>query len=126
MVRANLWREEHSLPNLHYLTGNASAGVADVLKSLPKGIRTGECISLSLLATVACCLLLLVRAACAPAAATMAARMLAADCLLSSVMDATSYFLVCILPALWIKNSGTDAPHRHRGQVQVQVQGWKA
>lgn len=38
VVRANEWAKEQQLPNLHYIFGNASAGVADLLASMPAGL----------------------------------------------------------------------------------------
>lgn len=38
VVRANQWVEEQQLSNLHYIFGNASAGVADLVKSMPAGV----------------------------------------------------------------------------------------
>lgn len=38
VVRANSWAKEEHLPNLHYIFGNASAGVADLLASMPPGM----------------------------------------------------------------------------------------
>jgi len=37
VVRANEWSKEESLGNLHYIFGNASAGVAGLLASMPTG-----------------------------------------------------------------------------------------
>jgi len=37
VVRANEWVTEGNLRNLHYIFGNASAGIADLLKALPSG-----------------------------------------------------------------------------------------
>jgi len=38
VVRANEWSKEENLGNLHYIFGNASAGVADLLTSMPAGM----------------------------------------------------------------------------------------
>ena len=35
-VRANTWRTKEKIPNLHYVAGNASAGMKGLLASLPK------------------------------------------------------------------------------------------
>mmetsp|Transcript_71608 Transcript_71608/g.232828 ORF Transcript_71608/g.232828 Transcript_71608/m.232828 type:complete len:324 (-) Transcript_71608:123-1094(-) len=38
VVRANEWVVEEKIPNLHYIFGNASAGIADLLASMPTGM----------------------------------------------------------------------------------------